>query len=116
MRQVHGSGLQGRQALDLLPAARGRSHRGHEERPDGVGLQGEVPRHHRLQQTVRAPDHGLAEQGPPLCPHQDRGPEPRHPNQQHRLDEAGAVDEDVNTGMIRLNINVVPISSNFSFG
>ena len=32
------------------------------------------------------------------------------------LDEADTVDEDVNTGMIRLNINVVPISSNFSFG
>ena len=64
VRQVPGRGLQGRQALDLLPAARGRSHRGHEERPDGVGLQGEVPRHHRLQQTVRVPDHCLADQVP----------------------------------------------------
>ena len=64
MRQVPGRGLQGRQALDLLPAARGRRHRGQEGRPGGVGLQGEVPRHHRLQQTVRAPDHGLADQVP----------------------------------------------------
>ena len=36
--------------------------------------------------------------------------------QQHRREEAGAEDEDVNTGMFRLNVNVVPISSNFSFG
>ena len=70
VRQVPGHGLQGRQAQDLLPApelppaARGRRHRGQEGRPGGVGLQGEVPRHHRLQQTVRAPDHGLADQVP----------------------------------------------------
>ena len=97
VRQVPGHGLQGRQAQDLLPApelppaARGRRHRGQEGRPGGVGLRGEVPRHHRLQQTVRAPDHGLAEQGPQLRPHRDPGREPRHPHPLLRRGQLHAV-------------------------